>query len=170
MAAHQAPISLGFSRQEHWSRKTSTGNKGINFCHFCHCLSETIKDFFHFVKSISWASILKFYSIKIWCIWKLSVQFSSIAQSCLIICNLLDCSMPGFPVHHQLPELTQTHVHWVSNAIQPSHALSSPSIALSISQYQGLFQWVSSSYQVATALEVQLQHQSFQWIFRVDFL
>ena len=83
----------------------------------------------------------------------------------------MDCSTPGFLVHHQLPELAQTHVHWVGDAIQPSHPLSSPSPpALNLFQLQGLFQWVSSSHQVAKVLEFQLQHQSFQWIFRTDFL
>ena len=81
----------------------------------------------------------------------------------------MDCSMPGLPVYHQLLELTQTHVHWVGDAIQPSHPLSFPSPpTFNISQHQGLFQWVSSSHQVATVLEFQLQHQSFQWIFRTD--
>ena len=78
----------------------------------------------------------------------------------------MDCSTPGFPVHHQLPELTQTHVHRVGDAIQPSHPLSAPSPpTFNLSQHQGLFQWVSSSHQVAKVLEFQLQHQSFQWIF-----
>ena len=73
-------------------------------------------------------------------------------------------STPGLPVHHQLPESTQIHVHWVTDAIQPSHPPSSPSTpALSLSQHQGLFKWVSSSHQVAKVLEFQLQHQSFQW-------
>ena len=77
---------------------------------------------------------------------------------------------PGLPVHHQLLESTQIHVHWFSDAIQPSHPLSSPSSpALNLSQHQGLFQWVSSLHQVAEVLELQLQHQSFQWIFRIDF-
>ena len=81
------------------------------------------------------------------------------------------CSILGFPVHHQIPELVQTHVHWVSDAIQPSHPLSSPSLpAFNLSQHQGLFQWVSSLHQVAKILELQLQHQSFQWIFRTYFL
>ena len=79
------------------------------------------------------------------------------------------CSMPGFPVLHYLPESAQTHVHWVDNAIQLSHPLSAPSPpALNLSQHQGLFQWVSTSHQVAKVLEPQ--HQSFQWTFRVDFL
>ena len=99
-----------------------------------------------------------------------SVQFSSVAQLCLTLCNPMDCSMPGFPVHHQLPEPTQTHVHWVSDTIQPSHPLLSPSPpAFNLSQHQGLFQWVSSSHQVAKVLEFQLQHQSFQCMFRTDF-
>ena len=99
------------------------------------------------------------------------LQFSSVAQSCLTLCNPKNCSTPGFPVYHQLPELMQTHAHWVGDAIQPSHPLSSPSPpAFSLSQHQGLFQWVSSSHQVAKVLEFQLQHQSFQWIFRTDFL
>ena len=74
----------------------------------------------------------------------------------------MNCSTPGLPAHHQLPESTQTHVHWVGDAIQLSHPLSSPSPpALNLSQDQGLFKWVSSSHQVAKVLEFQLQHQSF---------
>ena len=100
-----------------------------------------------------------------------SVQFSSVVQSCSTLCNPTDCSTPGFLVHRQLLELAQTHVHWVSDAIQPSHPLSSPSPpAFNLSQQQGLFKWVSSSHQVAKVLEFQLQHQSFQWIFRTDIL
>ena len=92
-----------------------------------------------------------------------SVQFSSVAQSCPTLCDPMDCSTPGFPVH-QLPELAQTHVHRVDDAIQPSHPLPSPSPpAPNLSQHQGLFQEVSSSQQVGKVLEFQLQHQSFQW-------
>ena len=81
----------------------------------------------------------------------------------------MNCSMPSLPVHHQLPESTQTHVHWVGDAIQPAHPLSSPSPpALNLSQHQGLLKWVSSSHQVAKLLEFQLQHQSFQWTPRTD--
>ena len=80
-------------------------------------------------------------------------------------------STPGLPVHHQLLEFTQTHVHWVHDAIQPSHPLSSPSPpTLSVFQHQGLLKWVSSSHQVAKVWEFQLQHQSFQWIFSTYFL
>ena len=106
---------------------------------------------------------------KQWC--QHSVQFSSVAQSCPTLCDPVDCSTPGLPVHHQLPKLAQTHVHWVSDAIQPSHPLSSPSPpTFNLSQHQGLFKWISSSHQVAKVLEFQLYHQSFQWTLRTYFL
>jgi len=109
-------------------------------------------------------------------IFVLSVQFSSVAQSCLTLCNSMNRSMPGLPVHHQLPEFTQTHVHWVGDAIQPSHLLSSPSPpAPKPSKYQGLFQWVNSSNEVAKVLEFQLQISLFNEhpgliSFRMDWL
>ena len=85
--------------------------------------------------------------------WKL--PFSSVAQSCPTLCDPMDCSMPGFPVHHQLSEFTQTQVHWVGDAIQPSHPLLTPSPpTFNLSQHQGLFQWVSSLHQVAKVLGV----------------
>ena len=100
-----------------------------------------------------------------------SVQFCSFSRSCQALCNPMDCSTPGFSVHHQIPELAQIHVHRIGDAIQPSHPLSSPSPpAFNLSHHQGLFQWVSSSHQVAKVLEFQLLYQSFQWIFRTDFL
>ena len=87
----------------------------------------------------------------------LSVQFSSVAQSCPTPCYPMNCSTPGLPVHHQLPEFTQTHVHRVGDAIQPSHPLSSPSPPAPIpSQHQGLFQWVNSLHEVAKVLKFQL--------------
>ena len=90
---------------------------------------------------------------------------------CPTLCDPMDCSTPGLHVHHQLPELAQTHVHWVGDAIQLSHPPSSPSSpAFNLSQHQGLFKWVSSLHQVAKVLEFQLQHQSFHWIFRTDLL
>ena len=93
--------------------------------------------------------------------WRISIRISSIAQSCPTLCHPMDCSMPGFPVHHQLPEFIQTHVHRVSDAIQASHPLLSPSPpAFNLSQHQGLFQWVSSLHRAAKVLE--FQHQSFQ--------
>ena len=98
-------------------------------------------------------------------------QFSSVAQLCLILWDPMDCSTPGLPVHHQPPELAQTHAQRVSDVIQPSHPLLPPSPpAQSHSQHPGLFKWVGSSHQVVKILEFQLQHQSFQWIFRTDFL
>ena len=92
-----------------------------------------------------------------------------VTQSCLTLCDPMDCSIPGFPVHHQLLEPTQTHVYCVSDAIQLFHPLSSSSPpAFNFFQHQGLFQEVSSSHQVAKVFE--FQHQSLQWIFRTDFL
>ena len=135
--AYQAPPSMGFSRQEHWS--------GLPFP------SPEL-------------TIERPYQTT-------SVQFSSVAQSCLTLCDPMDHSTPGLPVHHQLPEFTQTHVHQVGDAIQPSHPLSSPSPPTpNPSQHQSLFQWVNSSHEVAKVLEFQLQHQSFQWTPRTDFL
>ena len=95
----------------------------------------------------------------------------SVTQSYPTLCNPMDCSMPSFPVLHHLLEFAQTHIHWAGDAIQPSPPLSSPSPpAFSLSQRQVLFHWGGSSHQVAKVLEFQLQHQSFQWLFRVDFL
>ena len=105
-----------------------------------------------------------------------SVQFShsvwkSDTQSCPTLRDPMNPSTTGLPVHHQLPESTQTRVYRVGDAIQPSHLLSSPSPpAFNFSQHQGLFKWVSSSHQVAKVLEFQLQHQSLQWTCRTDLL
>ena len=107
-------------------------------------------------------------------ILQLCVCCCSVTKSCPTLYDPMDCSTPGFPVLHLsftlscLLEFAQTHVHWVNDAIQPSHPLSSPSPpAFSLYQHQGLFQRVDSSHQVAKVLELQLQHQSFQWIFRL---
>ena len=98
-------------------------------------------------------------------------MFSSVTQLCPTLCNPMNCSTPGFSVHHQLLELSQTHVHWVGDAIQPSHPLLSLSPpAFNITQHQSLFQWVSSLHQVSKVLMLQLQHHSFQWISKNDFL
>ena len=103
-------------------------------------------------------------------------QFSSVSQSCLTLCDPMNRSIPGLPVHHHLPEFTQTHVHRVSDAIQPSHPQSSPSPpAFNLPQHQSLFQWVSSLHKVVKVLEFQLQHQSFSEYsglisFRIDWL
>ena len=100
-----------------------------------------------------------------------AVQFSSVAQLCLTLWDPVNRSIPGLPVHHKLSEFTQTHVHWVGDAIQPSHLLSSPSPpAPKPSQHQGLFQQVNSWHEVAKVLEFQFQHQSFQWTPRTDLL
>ena len=95
----------------------------------------------------------------------------SVTKLCSTVSDPVNCSSPGFPVLYYLPEFEQTHVCWVSDAIHPFHPLSSPSPpTLNLSQHQGLFQWIGSSHQVAKVLELQLQHQSFQWVFRIDFL
>ena len=100
-----------------------------------------------------------------------SVQLISVTQSCPTFCDPMNCSIPGLPVYHQLREFIQTHVHQVSDAIQPSYPLSSSSPpAPNPSQNQGLFLWVNSSHEVAKVLEFQLQHQSFQWTPRTDLL
>ena len=111
-----------------------------------------------------------------WCFKPCHNHFSSVAQSCPTLFNPVNSSTPGLPVHHQLPESTQTHTHRVGDAIQPSHPLSSRSPpAPNPSQHQGLFQWVNFSHEVAKVLEFQLQHQSFQRTprlisFRMDWL
>jgi len=98
------------------------------------------------------------------------IECCSVAQLCPSLCDPMYYSTPGFPVLHHLPELAETHVHWVSGAIQPSCPLSSPSSpTFSLSQHQCLFQWVSSSHQMAKVLELPILW-SFQWIFRIDFL
>ena len=107
-----------------------------------------------------------FIQLNIYC--RVSVQFT---QSCLTLCDPMNRSTLGLPVHHQPPEFTQSHVHWVSDAIQPSHPLSSPSPpAPNPSQHQIIFQWVSSSHEVAKVLEFQLQHHSLQRNPRADLL
>ena len=105
----------------------------------------------------------------------MSVQFSSVTQTCRTLYDPMGHRRPGFPVYHQLPELAQIHVHWVSDAIQPSHPQSSPSPpAFNLSQHQGLFQWISSSHQVAKVLELQLSispsnEYSGLTFFRIDW-
>ena len=96
--------------------------------------------------------------------------YCSVTRSCPTLCGSMDRSTPGFPGPHNLWEFAQVHVHCTDDAVQPSRPLtpSSPS-ALDLSQYQGLFQWVIYSHQMTNILELQLQHQSFQWIFGVDF-
>ena len=110
-------------------------------------------------------------NIKMLNIANYSVQFSSVPQSCPTLCDPMNHSTPGLPVHHQHPEFTQTHIHRVGDAIQPSHTMSSPSpSAHNPHQNQSLFQWVTSSHEMAKVLEFQLQHHSFQWKPRTDLL
>ena len=112
----------------------------------------------HQWKNIDWLAGYKNYIY----IYTHTHQFSSVTQLSPTLCDPMDWSMPGLTVHHQLPEFTQTHVHWVGDAIQPSHPLSSLSPpSFNPSQHQGLFQWVTSSHEVAKVLEIQLLHQPF---------
>ena len=104
------------------------------------------------------------------CLRETGKYFSSATQSCPTLCDPMNHSTPGPSVHHKLPEFTKTHIHWVGDAIQSSHPLSSPSPAPSPSQHQGLFQWVNSSHDMAKVLEFQLQHHSFQRNSRADLL
>ena len=148
--ARQATLSKRFSRQENWS--------GLPFPP---------------PGDITWPRYLITYPTSVWqadCLplchlGSSSSSCCSVTQSCPTLWYSMDCSTLGFPVHHQLPELAQTHVHL---AIQPSHPLWSHSTpAFNLSQHH--FQWINSLHQVAKVLDLQLQHQYFQWIFRVDF-
>ena len=138
--AHQASLFIEFSRQEYWH--------GFLFPTPGELAEPGIEP------------------------WSLaSPAFSSVAQSCPTLCDPMNRSTPGLPVHHQLLEFTHTYIHWVGDAIQPSHPLSSPSPpSFNLSQQQGLFKWVITSYEVAKVLAFQLQHQSFQWTLRTDLL
>ena len=169
---------FGQSPQDWWQDFPSwTLNRNDNFqilsCFFCPwklkalpawidcaywCLSET------FLLRLIYFPIIGF-------IFPYIIFFAVlVTQSRPTLSDPMDYSSLGLSVHHHLPESTQTQVHWVGDAIQPSHPLSSPSPpALNLSQHQGLFKWVSSLHQVAKGLEFQLQHQFFQWMFRVDF-
>ena len=133
------------------------------YCHVCVDCKNVYQHFLRFSFLQFWLSSSGLASIYF--------QFSSVAQSCPTLCDPMNRSTPGLPVHHKLPECTQTHVHPVGDVIQPSHPLSSPSPpAPNLSQHQGLFQWVNSSHEVTKVLEFQLQHQSFQWTPRTDLL
>ena len=132
--AHQVSLSLGFSRQEYWRELPCPSSQG------------DLPDSGNPQSLISSGLAVGFFTISTpweapaWSTYSLSVEFSSVTQLCPALCNLMDCSTPGLPVHHQLPEFTQTHVHQVGDAIQTSHPLLSPSPpAFSLSQHQGLF-------------------------------
>ena len=154
--ACQAPLSLEFPSQECWSCLSfppsgDLPTQGSNPC-LLHWQVDSV------LLSHMGSPIYIFSSVQ--------------SLNCVrLFCNPMDCSLPGFPVYQQLPEPAQPHIHWVGDAIQPSHPLSSPCpLAFNLSQLQDIFQWVSSSHQGAKLLEFQLQHHSFQWIFWTDFL
>ena len=166
-------LSFGFLFLDYFSPQYHLCKMCPTLCYivacFLFCPSLYCMILLQYIHSIFGAQLSCF-----WCLAKAVMgiiihQFSSIqvTQSCLTLCDPMDCSVPGLPVHYQLPEFMQTYVHWVGNAIQPSHPLSSPSPAvLNLSHHQGLFKWVSSSHQVAKVLEFQLEQQSFQWTLR----
>ena len=159
--AYQAPLSREFPRQEYWRGlplhspgdllKSGVGPRSPAFQENSLTLEPPGKPTF----------FVGLYCNLTFHLWRKAInssfQFSSVSQSCLTLCEPMNCSMPGLPVHHLLPEFTQTHVHWVGDAIQPSHPLSSPSPpAPNLSQHQSLFQWVNSSHEMAKVLEFQL--------------
>ena len=150
--ACQAPQYMEFSRQEFWSGLPFPSPGDLRTQRWNPCL----------LSLLHWqAGSLPLESFS-------SVQFSRSVMSNSL--QPMNRSTPGLPIHHQLPAFTQTHVHRVGDAIQPSHPLSSPSPAPNPSQHQSLFQWVNSSHEVAKVLEFQLQHQSFQRTPRTDLL
>ena len=199
-AAHQAPPSMGFSRQEYWSGVplpspgellliSKTQSRYQPFFHDFIALPLSLLFIFcGFPQPLCW-SVWQFtpdcmriakiefpyrrdaYLIIFIILVSCFVSFCSVAQPCPTLCHPVDYSTPGFSVLHHLLELDLTHMYWFSDAIQPFHPLSFPSPPVfNLSRHQGLFQWVGSLHQVAKVLELQLQHQSFQWIFRTDFL
>ena len=178
--AHQAPLSMEFSRQEYWSGLPFSSSGDLSDSGFeLPCLTSLSLGSLPLVPQLGSPSLpnwlltcWNFPQIELQAsrLWKF-FQFSWVTQSCPTLFDPMNRSTPGLPVHHQLLEFTQTHVHWVGDAIQPSYPLLSPSLpAFNVSQHQGLFQWVSSLHEVAKVLEFQRQHQSFQWTFRTDFL
>ena len=142
-------VILGFSKIKMAYRISHTKLRNLVSKYFLHN---------HQIKFTLWAG--NFYyprMIYISILFTISVQFSSVTQSCLTLCDPMNCSTPGLPVHHQLPEFTQINVPRVSDAIQPSHPQSSPSPpAPNPSQHQSLFQWINSSHEVAKVLKLQL--------------
>ena len=157
--ACQAPLSVGLSSQEYWS--------GLPFSSPGDLPDPEIKP----MSPASPALAGRFFTTETCGKPTEYNQIKSVTQSCPTLCDPMNCSMPGLPVHHQLPGFTQTHIHQVSDAIQPSHPLSSPSpLAPNPSQHQSLFQWVNSLHEVAKVLEFQLYHHFFQRNPRADLL
>ena len=173
--AHQPPLSTGFSRQEYWNELPclppgDLPNPGIQTCVSCNsCIAGGL-----FTAEPPWKPLPYFNSLlKPKCNTNLTVMQKESTvivmqkESIIVVahvqllspvwlCKSMDCSMPGFPVLHHLPELAQTHVHWVGHVIQSSGPLSSPSPPpFNLLQHQGLFQWVGFLYKVAKVLELQ---------------
>ena len=160
---------IHFYTSENWKqelKQVSEPTTDTNRYLYIHVHSSIIHNSQNVKVSIDW------WMNKEYVVYTFNRTFSSVQSlSRVWLCDPMNCSTPGLPVHHQLLEFIQTYVHRVSDAIQPSHPLSSPSPpAPNPSQHQGLFRWVSSLHQVAKVLEFQLQHQSFQWIPRTDLL
>ena len=172
-ALQEAPSYSPCSSLE-WGEEISfsKGTYMLKFCLKMLCLKDFLPDMLKFKKASVYFMLIfakhrvgPFFSI-------ICFPSSFVVQSlsCIQLCDPMDCITPSFPVLHYFLECAQIHVHWASDAIQPSYLLLSPSPpALNLSQHQGLFQCVTSSHPVAKVLELQLQHQSLQWIFRVDF-
>ena len=162
--------SMGSHRVRHeWSVSTFIAAAAEWLTHAA-ILQAKILNICQLIKYWLWDAKILFYWLLNW-MFHFCCCYCSISKSYPVksyLCNPTDCSTPGFPVLHCFLEFAQTHVHWV---IQSSHPLLPPSPpALKISQHQGLSQWIGSSHKVAKVLGLQLQHQSFQWIFRTDFL
>ena len=143
-----------------WKKSSSSGRCAVFICSVSlACLWSSVFSLEHssgYLTSRTWA-VLKTTGLVL---CRMFIYCCLVTKSCLTLCDPMDCSMQGFPVHHQLLKLAQTHVHWLGDNIQPSHPLSSPSApAFKLSQHQGLFPWVSSSHKGAKVLELQLQHQ-----------
>ena len=156
-AAHQASLSFttSWSLLKLMSIESMMPSNHLILCHPLLLLSSIFQSISLFQWVGSLHRVAKVLELKLKHQFS-SVHFSSVAQLCMTLCHPMDCSMPGFPVHHQLWDFTQTHVCRVGDALQPSHPLSSPSPAFNLSQHQGLLQWVSPSHQVAKVLELQL--------------
>ena len=156
--AHQAPLSKEVSRQEHWNGLPypSSGDLPDPGIGPMSLVPPSLAGRL-FTTSATWEDFLFLVAVFL------------VIQSCLTLWDTMDCSRPGLPVPHHLPEFAQVHVHCMGDAIQPSRPLtpSSPSV-LNLSQHQGLFQWVRSLHHMTKILELRLQHQPFQWVFRVD--
>ena len=165
MATHSRILAwrIPWTEEPRWLQSMGSQRVGhdwvtTTFTFFAHLFPNSLFDYANGLRFIGFLSIS-------------TVQGEAAYQGSFMIWTSRPHELPGLPVHHQHPECTQIHVHWVGDAIQPSHPLSYPSPpALNLSQHPGLFKWVSSSHQVAKGLEFQLQHQSFQWTPRTDFL